>query len=36
MQSSCMEEKHLENKSDKCSSKFYDKLKIVLKQELNE
>lgn len=31
MQSSCMEEKHLENKSDKWFSKFYDKLKIVLK-----
>ena len=31
MPSSCMEEKHLENKSDKCFSKFYDKLKIVFK-----
>jgi len=26
-----MEEKHLENKSDKCFSKFHDKLKIVFK-----
>lgn len=31
MQSSCMEEKHLENKSDKCFSKFCDKLKVVFK-----
>lgn len=31
MQSSCMEEKHLENKSDKCFLKFYDKLKIAFK-----
>lgn len=31
MQSSCMEEKHLENKSDKCFSKFYDKLKVAFK-----
>lgn len=36
MQSSCMEEKHLENKSDKCFSKFYDKLKVAFKtRELN-
>ena len=31
MPTSCMEEKHLENKSDKCFSKFCDKLKIVFK-----
>ena len=29
MPSSCMEEKHLENKNDKCFPKFYDKLKMV-------
>lgn len=29
MPSSCMGEKHLENKNDRCFPKFYDKLKIV-------